>query len=442
MGLNIYSDYQYYATPSTYGNYQFVNLADIIKAFMMMYVGEGKIISKVSRNDVQFHAMRAMQELTYDVFKSIKSQEIKLPPSLKMALPHDYVNYVKLVRVGDDGVERVLYPTGKTSNPFSVKQDDDGTYRYIGQSWACRVTIPVDILGGNTSGQQINDGDYLTLPWIMYDDSGNFMSNSQVFFIFNKDSDVEDGANPLTSLVGPRFNVVYNDNSTQSDVATLLKQAILNFGKHDVELGDDGVLHISLKKIGNIPGNLLVGMASESQTSGGGGSSVSYTLVNSGGGNETLDYNVSSTTWDNYQDNTPSNNYDVSDSTDSELDYFGRRYGLDPQHAQGNGTFYIDPLKGYIHFSGSLSGETIILKYISDSLGTDAEMVVHKFCEEAMYKWIAYGVLSCRSGIPDGVLMRFKQEKFTETRKAKIRLSNIKIEEFAQIVKGMGKQIK
>ena len=442
MGLNIYSDYQYYATPSTYGNYQFVNLADIIKAFMMMYVGEGKIISKVSRNDVQFHAMRAMQELTYDVFKSIKSQEVKLPPSLKMALPHDYVNYVKLVRVGDDGVERVLYPTGKTSNPFSVKQDDDGVYKYIGVPWAARVTIPADILGGNTSGQQINDGDYLSLPWKVYDDNGNFITHKQAFFIFNKDSDVEDGANPLTSLDGPRFNVIYNDNSTQAQVAAQLKQSILNFGKHTVELGDDGVLHIALIKIGSVPGNIAAGMAPESNSPGSGGSNISYTLVNSGGGNETLDYNVSSTTWDNYQDNTPSNNYDVSDSTDSELDYFGRRYGLDPQHAQGNGTFYIDPLKGYIHFSGSLSGETIILKYISDSLGTDAEMVVHKFCEEAMYKWIAYGVLSCRSGIPDGVLMRFKQEKFTETRKAKIRLSNIKIEEFAQIVKGMGKQIK
>ena len=35
-----------------------------------------------------------------------------------------------------------------------------------------------------------------------------------------------------------------------------------------------------------------------------------------------------------------------------------------------------------------------------------------------------------------------KQEKFAETRKAKIRLSSIKIEEFAQVLKGMGKQIK
>ena len=83
-----------------------------------------------------------------------------------------------------------------------------------------------------------------------------------------------------------------------------------------------------------------------------------------------------------------------------------------------------------------------MLRYISDGLGTDAEMVVHKFAEEAVYKSIAYGVLSTRSNVPEYIVARFKKERFAETRKAKIRLSNIKIEEFAQVIKGMGKQIK
>ena len=47
-----------------------------------------------------------------------------------------------------------------------------------------------------------------------------------------------------------------------------------------------------------------------------------------------------------------------------------------------------------------MSGQTITLKYISDSLGTDAEMQVHKFAEEAMYKSIMYGLLSTRMNIP------------------------------------------
>ena len=143
----------------------------------------------------------------------------------------------------------------------------------------------------------------------------------------------------------------------------------------------------------------------------------------------------------NYQDQTESNAYS-DDSTDIEVDSRGRRYGLDPQHAQANGTFYIDYKRGYIHFGSTLSGQTITLKYISDGLGTDDEMVVHKFVEEAIYKWIAYGVLSTRSGVPEHIVGRFKREKFAETRKAKIRLSNIKMEEFTQVLKGLSKQIK
>ena len=69
-------------------------------------------------------------------------------------------------------------------------------------------------------------------------------------------------------------------------------------------------------------------------------------------------------------------------------------------------------------------------------------MVVHKFAEEAVYKHIAYAILSTRSNIPPFIVARFKKERFAETRKAKIRLSNIKIEEFTQVLKGMGKQIK
>ena len=84
----------------------------------------------------------------------------------------------------------------------------------------------------------------------------------------------------------------------------------------------------------------------------------------------------------------------------------------------------------------------MILKYISDSLGTDEEMQVHKFAEEAMYKWIAYGCLSARVDIPEYIVNRFKKERFAETRKAKLRLSNIKLEEITQIFRGKSKQIK
>ena len=84
----------------------------------------------------------------------------------------------------------------------------------------------------------------------------------------------------------------------------------------------------------------------------------------------------------------------------------------------------------------------MILDYISDSLGTDAEMQVHKFAEEAMYKYIMYAILSTRANTNENIVRRYKKEKFAAIRTAKLRLSSIKLEEITQILRGKSKQIK
>ena len=63
MGILKQSQNSYYNGEGRFGNYQFTSLEDIINQFLVAYVGEEKIISKVSRTDVAFHAQRAMQEL-------------------------------------------------------------------------------------------------------------------------------------------------------------------------------------------------------------------------------------------------------------------------------------------------------------------------------------------------------------------------------------------
>jgi hypothetical protein len=50
--------------------------------------------------------------------------------------------------------------------------------------------------------------------------------------------------------------------------------------------------------------------------------------------------------------------------------------------------------------------------------------------------------LSTRQNVPEYVVRRYKKERFAETRKAKLRLSNIKLEEITQIFRGKSKQIK
>jgi len=281
------------------GDYQFVSLDDIIGSFLAVYVGENKILNKVSRTDVQFHGMRAIQELSYDVLRSHKAYEIEVPSTLVMYLPQDYVNYTKIVRVDSNGIEKPLYPTGKTSNPFPIKQVD-GVYQFT----------------DSTSLEAQGTDDTPT--------------------------------NPHTSGTRSSFSTIPTSNV----------------------------------------------------------------------------------------------NKDSDDTDHSRLDNRGRRYGLDPQHAQDNGTFYIDNSTGFIHFSSSLAGQTITLNYVSDGLGTDGEMLVHKFAEEAVYKHIMYGLVSSRSGVPEYVVQRYKKERFAETRKAKIRLSNIKMEEFTQVLRGISKPIK
>ena len=46
---------------SDFGSYQFITLDDIVTQFQIAYVGTDKIIQKVKRQDIVFHAQRAIQ---------------------------------------------------------------------------------------------------------------------------------------------------------------------------------------------------------------------------------------------------------------------------------------------------------------------------------------------------------------------------------------------
>ena len=142
-----------------------------------------------------------------------------------------------------------------------------------------------------------------------------------------------------------------------------------------------------------------------------------------------------------------SNNKDSSVTYDADRDSEtvimpGGRYGLEPEYSQENGLFVIDELNGKISFSSNMSGRIITLKYISDGLGTDDEMQVHKFAEDAMYKYITHAVASTMLTTPEYIINRFRKEKRAAMRNAKLRLSNIKISELAQVMRGKSKQIK
>ena len=294
MGLYTGNIGNYYAGLETEGVYQFVSINDIINNFRVAYVGEDKIIPKISRADIRFHALRGLQELSYDTLKSIKDLELEVPSKLVFPLPHDYVNYVKITWTDSNGIEHVIYPARKTSDPVSLEQDDDGS-----------ITIDTTLSGAN-----------------------------------------------LPPIPEP------------------------------------------------------------------------------------------STTWDNFSSDIGSNQTDYNEEYDMYSANNGQRYGLDPQYAQDNGSFFINHVTGFIHFSSNIGGKTVTLKYIRDGVGSDIEMVVHKFAEEAMYKHIAHAILNTRANTDRNMVASYKKERFAAIRNAKIRLSNIKLEEITQVLRGRSKWIK
>lgn len=121
---------------------------------------------------------------------------------------------------------------------------------------------------------------------------------------------------------------------------------------------------------------------------------------------------------------------------------YGRRYGGDPQYMNFNGTFTINERENKFSFSSDLVGALIILEYISDGLAYDMDTKVPKMAEEAMYLHILHSILSVRSSSPEYLVQRFKRERFAALRNAKIRLSNIKLEEITQVMRGKSKWIK
>jgi len=281
-----------------YGSYAYTKLNDIINNFIVAYVGAGKLIPSAKRTDIIFHAKRAMQEFSYDTLRSVNSQELTIPHSLSLPIPQDYVNYVSMHWIDDQGVKHVMTPTSMTTNPGAIPLQSD-------------------------NGQPMQD---------------NFGDNV-------------DG----TSITEDRWS----------------KNALKN--RRDVI--DNG----------DFSWDLLYGEQS---------------------------YGV------------------------------GQLYGLDPQNANINGYFTINDREGKFSFSSDLVNRIIILEYISDGLSTGMDTRVPKLAEEAMYAYISHAIIASRINQPEYVVNRLKREKSAKLRNAKLRLSNIKLNEFVQVMRGKSKWLK
>ena len=112
------------------GYYRRTNLNDIINNFIVAYIGDGKVLTKVPRYEVAFWAQRAVQEFSYDTFHSEKALEIQLSSTRQMSLPSDYVNYKSVQWTDVNGVMRTILPSTTTRANQGVAQDENYHYLY------------------------------------------------------------------------------------------------------------------------------------------------------------------------------------------------------------------------------------------------------------------------------------------------------------------------
>lgn len=121
---------------------------------------------------------------------------------------------------------------------------------------------------------------------------------------------------------------------------------------------------------------------------------------------------------------------------------WGQLYGIDPQYSQSNGWFNLNEREGKMSFASGMINQLIVLEYISDGLAYDTDTKVPKLAEDALYAYILHAVISTRANQPEYLVQRLRREKSSKLRNAKIRLSNIKIEEITQVMRGKSKWIK
>jgi hypothetical protein len=122
----------------------------------------------------------------------------------------------------------------------------------------------------------------------------------------------------------------------------------------------------------------------------------------------------------------------------------GDRYGLNTETANANPTFTIDKKAGVINFSSFMSGESVILEYVSDGMenGDDSLVTVNKLFEKYVYAYIMYEILNSKLGVQEYVVLRARKEKTSLLRNAKIRISNIHPGRLLMNLRGQNKWVK
>lgn len=98
----------YHENEERHGEYQYVTLKTIVDSFLRRMQDDDHILKNTKRNLIVDYAKEAISELNKEVRNEVIAMEITVPDSLYFALPHDYVDYVRVSVVALDETSNSL----------------------------------------------------------------------------------------------------------------------------------------------------------------------------------------------------------------------------------------------------------------------------------------------------------------------------------------------
>jgi len=111
------TDEQYLGDNSLWGDYQYKPLKELINTYLASQ-GEDDYSYTDQRTRIVAVARRGVAELSSTAARTVKAREIVLNSSLQVAMPQDYINYVRISTVDEKGFLRPV-----TVNPYVVSVD-------------------------------------------------------------------------------------------------------------------------------------------------------------------------------------------------------------------------------------------------------------------------------------------------------------------------------
>ena len=122
---------------------------------------------------------------------------------------------------------------------------------------------------------------------------------------------------------------------------------------------------------------------------------------------------------------------------------YGKRYYLETERVNSNGSYVLNNLDGTIELEPTLMGEIIVIRYISDGLSSDpAQIRYHKFAEDAIYNYIYYHSIKRKANVPANEKQLAQRAMYASKRTAKLRLSPISPTELLQTLRGQARWIR